>query len=148
MNIEKIKNLLNKEISLITAEQVKQLKSFAGWEITVFALVNLAILLNFFYYLNWNVAIYLETMYEKVNGLHYNAPTNFVALVDIMFKVFPVFILMKYLTIPTVIWTILKYGKSNNYNYILYNIDPFIDNDEELSIKMSENYTTFWLITC
>ncbi len=57
-----------------------------------------------------------------------------------------IYINKKYNPIKAQIWAIgcclinLILGQ----NYILYNIDPFIDNDEELSIKMSENYTTFF----
>jgi len=119
---EKIKDYLNQEITFITEKQVEYLKSFAGWEVTLFLLVNLVILFNLFFYLNACIADYLEPIYEKVNGLNLDAPANFLTLVDIMFKILPIFILIKYLILPATLWAILKYGKNNKIISLIKNI--------------------------
>jgi hypothetical protein len=116
---EKIRNYINKEIIFIKAEQAEYLKSLAGWEITVFILVNLIILFDGIFYLWIDISDYIEPIITKISGINFDTGPP---MSSFPFITFSFFLLIKYLILPITIFIIIKWGKNNRVKNFLKNI--------------------------
>lgn len=86
-------------------------KFFFNWEIILLILTNLAIFFNLFINLNYLLASFIGN-FDKTDYGIYNVETHFDITMCLSFLLIPLFIIIKYLSLPISILIVNKFSKN------------------------------------
>jgi hypothetical protein len=95
-----------------------KIKKIFCWEIILFALTNLAILMNIFLSLNIDFGEFI-TKIDNLHGSNIEGPGLFAGLVFITLLLMPIFVVLKYLSMPLCFLIIKKWSKNKNIKYLI-----------------------------